>query len=435
MVSDFDPKISVLEFNKADDNDCCISKSLEISHKGRKFVTPVKTIEGRKINEKSLKDFADVKRPILEVGKCVTMFDSWNRLHYLLEEAEMDKTSGLNDFLGIRRKLWEPSLTEISFVFPRNPFVENVFPPSKKNPDKPRKIRPLERDSYRTLLDHIHACSKPFVLVPDIRIKEEKGKATIGVEEYLKHIDESVEILEQFNNKPIFVPIQIQLTYKKINRILEHYKKRGYTNIWVNFNGSHIHGTYFGRVRTLLSYIDYVIGLSNVVLYYSHTKKESNTDPRLDKAISSDILSQFFGADFIGVNRGGQGGGELTEEKLNELVAKYGYNTKEEYLEALNYHRNRLFDPTSYYYYKMSSYPNSLPPKSELLIKHGEINKLFNSSVQNKEVDNTKQFLLENGCIEPYVSKKDGFIENKNILDEVVPRSTQKGIFEYLDKF
>ena len=131
-------------------------------------------------------------------------------------------------------------------------------------------------------------------------------------------------------------------------------------NIWINFNAGHIGGTYFTRVRTLLRILDEIIGLNNVVLYYSHLKKEINPHMKDERAAASDILTQFFAADFIGINREPSRRIVETpqekEERIKELIMKGEFKSVQEYESMLNYHKARIFDPNTYYYYKLDKY-------------------------------------------------------------------------------
>jgi hypothetical protein len=254
------------------------------------------------------------------------------------------------------------------------------------------------------------------------------------LKEYIKIIDESVKILSEFNKKPIFAPIQIQLSKKNMEKLLWHYKRNGYTNLWINFNASHIGGRYFSRVRTLIRMIDKIIGLNNVVLYYSHIKREIDPNISDDYALASDILSQFFACDFIGINREPQRVFDIPEDKFKEYIAKKGYGSKEEYQQDLKLHKSRIFDPESYYYYKINAYPHELQIDKNILFKK-EINNLYNSFLLYKEVENTKKYVEEEKKIKPYLKNKKAVIEG-NVLNEIIPTSGEFGILDnLLNKF
>ena len=426
-MGEFDPHINMEKLVKASDSTYII-KEIEIEHARIKLDTPHKIIEGKNINKEDFSIFSkNISYPIFESGVYVLNFKTWKKLHYLLEEAEEDKIMGFDKLFGIRKNLWNNSYRVVSLVFGKNPFVENIF---GRQPNI-KKLPPLDKTCYESLLDYIHEASSVMILSPDIRIRGDN----ISLEEYIKFVDENVKVLTKFNNKPIFVPIQIHLSQKRLNKILEHYKKMGYTNIWVNFNASHIGGTYFARVRTLLRNIDNIMGLNNVVLYYSHIKKEINPHIKDEKTIASDILSQFFAADFIGINREPPRIIEDPEERIKELIMKGEYRNEEEYKETLKYHKARIFDPNTYYYYRLDRYPSSLPFEKNLLLKKIELNKMLNSVILYQEIENTKQFVEEQKVAIPYIKHKKAIQEHKEILEEIKiekKKEKQKGLLEYL---
>ncbi len=435
-MSEFDPHISIdeKEIIKAKDCDYIIKKII-IEHLNLKIRTPFKVLEGREINEEDVNIFIkNLEKPIFESGKYVLRYKSWKKLHYLLDEAEEDRVSGLNKFLGIRRNFWDLkyTLTTVSIVFARNPFVENKF----VSGNEVKKLPPLDKESYHVLLDHVHAASKALILVPDIRIR---GNETIKLDDYLKFVDESVKILSKNNKKPIFVPIQIHLSQKRLKKILKHYKRQGYLNIWVNFNASHLGGTYFSRVRTLLRLIDNIMDLTEVTLYFSHIKKEINPHIKDEKTIASDVLSQFFAAGFIGVNREPPRVIEDPEERIMKYIMRGEFKSEDEYKEALRLHKSRIFDPESYYYYRIDKYPHELPYRKDILLKRDKLNRLVNSIIIHREVERTKNIVEEQKIIKPYLKNKEAFKENNYILDEIIKEKSktntkQQDLYDILGK-
>lgn len=432
-MSEVDSYITTGKFTKARDSEYYVVKEIEIEHPRIRIETPYKVIEGKRINKESVNEIAESVSPkVFESGIYVAQYRSWKRLHYLLEEAEEDRIHGLDAFFDLRKNLWDSSLTTLSLVFARNPFVENAFSSSQGI----KRIPPLEKDSYESLLDYVHVASKALVLSPDIRIK--KGDKTICLDEYLTFVDNNLKILSELNKKALFVPIQIHLSQKRLREVLEHYKKSGYMNIWVNFNASHIGGTYFARVRTLLRLIDEIMGLRNTTLYFSHIKKEINPHVTDEKAVGSDILSQFFSADFIGITRNPLRVIENREERVEQLIMKGEFESKKEYEEAQKLHKSRIFDPKSYYYYKIDRYPHEVPFDKNVLLNRVEINKLFNSVLIYEEVERTKKFVEEQKIVKPYIKDKKALEENKEIFDTIISDESnirQTGLFEFLGDF
>lgn len=300
-MAEFDSHININSVAKAKDTEYCFLKEIEIEHPRLSIETPYKVLEGKDINKTSTENLLkNIKSPIFESWKYILLRQSWKRLYYLLEEAEEDRIQGLDKLIGFRKNLWDSHWTTASFVFSDNPFATKKFQVYENGRfSSIEKLPPLEEGSYDVLLDYIHTVSKALILSPDIRIT----KDNLDIDTYLDFVDYNVKSLSDFNNKAIFVPIQIHLNRKKIGEILEHYKKCGYVNIWVNFNATHLAGTNFTRVRTLLKVINEIVGLENATLYFSHIKKEVTPHIKDEMAVASNIMPQFFGADFMGIDR------------------------------------------------------------------------------------------------------------------------------------
>ena len=106
----------------------------------------------------------------------------------------------------------------------------------------------------------------------------------------------------------------------------------GYTNIWIDFDAKTCHGTYSSRLKTIIHLVDKIMGNSNATLYFSHIKKEILPNIQEDRAAASDILTQFYGADFIGTDREPwrrPQGDWNNDDTLWELASKHNFTTKE----------------------------------------------------------------------------------------------------------
>jgi len=174
------------------------------------------------------------------------------------------------------------------------------------------------------------------------------------------------------------------------------------------------------------------MGLTNTVLYYSHMKKEVNPNIKEIDSIGSDVISQFVGADFIGVNETPPGFfNKDAQARIDQRIAQGEFKDKIDYLRAKDLNRSRIFDPGSYYYTNLENYPNKLPFDKNTLIKNSEINKFLNSVIINGEVLRTKEYVKNNGKIKPYLQNKKCFNENEHILDTIIEKSRQSGILNY----
>jgi len=425
---EFDPHISIDPISHAKDGDYCI-KEIEIEHIRRKIETPFKVLAGNGINQEDAGPVAGMlSQPFLEYQKFISDIRSWNSLYHLLNEAGPERVHGLDSFFNIKKSMWSSSLTTVSLVFPRNPFKEFSV-----GSGETRKTFPgLDENSYICLLDYVHSASKAFVLSPDVRLEK---RDDINTTQYLSFVDQSIKILMDRNNRPIFAPLHIELSKKNIEAILSHYKTRGYTNIWINFDAKSCHGTYSSRLKTIIHLIDRILGSSNVTLYFSHIKKEILPNIQEDKAAASDILTQFYGADFIGTDREPWRrplGDWNNDDALRERASKHNFATKEDYLEAQVLHKHRIFDPDSYYYRNLDHYPQTLPVSVSTLKKDNAINQFLNSTIMHLEVERTKKTISETGSVKKYLDTKAAVQENPDIMDNIIVPPKQPDLMDFL---
>lgn len=425
---EFDPHISIDPISHAKDGDYCI-KEIEIEHLRRKIETPFKVLAGNGINQEDADPVSGLfSQPFLEYQKFISDIRSWNSLYHLLNEAGPERVHGLDSFFNIKKSMWSSSLTTVSLVFPRNPFKE-----FSAGSGETRKTFPgLDENSYICLLDYVHSASKAFVLSPDVRLEK---RDDINTTQYLSFVDQSIKILMDRNNRPIFAPLHIELSKKNIEAILSHYKTQGYTNIWIDFDAKSCHGTYSSRLKTIIHLIDRILGSSNVTLYFSHIKKEILPNIQEDKAAASDILTQFYGADFIGTDREPWRrpmGDWNNDDALRERASKHNFATKEDYVEAQILHKHRIFDPDSYYYRDLDHYPQTLPVSVSTLKKDNAINQFLNSTLMHFEVERTKQTIGETGSVKKYLDTKAAVQENPDIMDNIIVPQKQPDLMDFL---
>jgi hypothetical protein len=425
---EFDPHISIDPISHAKDGDYCI-KEIEIEHLRRKIETPFKVLAGNGINQEDADPVSGLfSQPFLEYQKFISDIRSWNSLYHLLNEAGPERVHGLDSFFNIKKSMWSSSLTTVSLVFPRNPFKE-----FSAGSGETRKTFPgLDENSYICLLDYVHSASKAFVLSPDVRLEK---RDDINTTQYLSFVDQSIKILMDRNNRPIFAPLHIELSKKNIEAILSHYKTQGYTNIWIDFDAKSCHGTYSSRLKTIIHLIDRILGSSNVTLYFSHIKKEILPNIQEDKAAASDILTQFYGADFIGTDREPWRrpmGDWNNDDALRERASKHNFATKEDYVEAQILHKHRIFDPDSYYYRDLDHYPQTLPVSVSTLKKDNAINQFLNSTLMHFEVERTKQTIGETGSVKKYLDTKAAVQENPDIMDNIIVPQRQSDLMDFL---
>lgn len=425
---EFDPHISIDPITHAKDGDYFI-KQIEIEHLRRKIETPFKVLAGNGINEEDVSPVSGmIAQPFLEYQKFVTDIRSWNSLYHLLNEAGPDRVHGLDSFFNIKKRMWNSALTTVSLVFPRNPFKEF----STITDGKKRTFPGLDENSYICLLDYVHSASKAFVLCPDVRLEKRED---INTTQYLAFVDQSIKVLMDRNNRPIFAPLHIELSKKNLETILSHYKSLGYSNIWIDFDAKTCHGTYSSRLKTIIHLIDKIMGNSNTTLYFSHIKKEILPNIQENRAAASDILTQFYGADFIGTDREPWRRPQVdwnNDDALRELASKHNFATKEAYLEAHVLHKHRIFDPDSYYYLNLDHYPQSLPISDSTLLKDNAVNQFLNSTLMHLEVERTKQTISETKSVKKYLNTKAAIQENPDIMDNIVVPQKAPDLMDFL---
>jgi len=76
--------------------------------------------------------------------------------------------------------------------------------------------------------------SKLFLTIPNIRVKTLKDNI-IDLQSYTKFVDETYKILNDKNNRPIFVPISMKFTIGQLTGLMEHYLKRDRFYYWFDF--------------------------------------------------------------------------------------------------------------------------------------------------------------------------------------------------------
>lgn len=412
-MGDYDSHINIDPIVESRDG-YYIIKEVEIEHsKLGKLETPFKIIDGKNINEESANEVKKIiKKPIFESWNHVYQRRNFDALYNIIENPTQDHTKDqireLDTLFRLKKRMWKDSFTTVSLVFQRNPFQVNKFDGGTS--------QPLTDDGYKFLLDYIHSASSAFALVPDIIMSE-----SFNLDNYIKYVDDAVSILSDFNSKPIFVPVPIKLTSDGFEKLIKNYRYKGYTNLWVNFNASQISSTQYTRVRFLLRNVRKHLHIENTALYFSHICKEVNRHILDKQTVASNAMAPFFGSDFLGINREPRGGGEMDEEAEKNYLAKNKFKNKRELEKARLVNRTRIFDPSSYYYVNANLYSNNLPIPSinnHTTVDH--INRLINSIILNKEMDNARKQIEGHKLVKEYTKNKAAFKDKPDILDNIL---------------
>lgn len=442
MTDNFDPHITCEGIQKAKDISSYTTKEIVFDSTKTQMITPIKTMDMDGLTGETLPLYSSIKMPlILESALYVWHPQTWRSINDIIE-GDLNDTTKLLKILSLKPNLYKripDTLATTSVVFSRHPFRERV----SVSKYRVNKYPPLDRSNFETFLQDLYSYSRGMVLIPDIKIANipkkppliPKTMRTIEIEEYLDIISEFTTILSEKNKKPIFVPIQTTLTKKAAKQILSFYKSMGYSNIWINFSAGEVWGRNLAGLRTILNVLDSTFGPEGYFVYCSHMKKEIAPNLVDNKTASSDMLSQFFGADIVGTNR--EPLRILSDEvDQEEYVIKKGFTSVNEYKKALQLHKARIFDPASYYYYKPTHHPSLSRGLFTIvdLVKSVTKNKAVDSFMKFKEVEQVKESYDKNKKIKGYLKEKALFKEREDILNEISgdkPTVPDKTLFDF----
>jgi len=399
-MEEYDPHLTVDPISsRLKHPDYCVRK-ITFDNLNRSVETPFKVFSGKRLSSEIFNNYTSaIEEKIVENGRYVKGYQSWNDLKYLLTDAGgNERNLKLTSFFRIDQKLWDTqSLTTLSLVFPKNPYEQIVIINKTKGQETKRYIDAFDETNFIFLLNFIYSRSKACVLVPDIKLFKD-GISLISISEYLNHVDQCVTILSQWNKKSIFVPLQLDLPVKYIENILDHYTEKKYSNIWINFLAHQCDASYIANIRSIRTIINNKMKSLTPVLYYTHIQKEITPNILSEKVLASDILAQFNGADFIGINKG----------RYDDMPGFKSEGEKADYKNALELgipldqyklmkilHKNRLFDPNSYYYYNLNVYPRDLSTDINLLRTDESVNQITNGILLYSEIERTRRYALE----------------------------------------
>ena len=277
-------------------------------------------------------------------------------------------------------------------------------------------IREYSLKKVQRYLRYVYEYSNPFVFAPNIKIEKYKkiGKKNVKVtiadlKDYIQFVDEIVEFLDKRNSKIIFVPISLRFGINDLVRLINHYLQQEYKCLWVDFEGTPVSETRIARLRVIFDEIEEKEELENTVVYATNIRREIISNLADPKSPASDVLTSLIGANVIGTNREPQRPQEA--EKGKEI-------DRGELLK----HKARLFDPQTYYYFKVLDYIEEEWRRTTLLRKN--INTIENAKRLGLEFDSQANFFLDNGTIKDYVSSKPMLNEYKNgeLLSTLFPQ-------------
>jgi hypothetical protein len=357
---------------------------------------PTKVIDGKKINkplfEEERKHFKNI---LFETSKIVKP-DSIAKLLHETDSSQIRDWFGLKDWISKY-----PHATAMTFDF--NPYQQY------------HRI-----DEISGYFNYYYEYSDTALFVPNIKVEKyeytvdsetqkKRGKPVpiMHVEKYLQFVDESYQILDKKNTKPIFVPVSLRLNIDDIKKLAAEYIKKEYFNIWIDFEGAPTTlKAKRARIRQFLTEIEKLERLNEIVVYCTNIKREITSNPLASESPSSDILASIIGANIIGVNREPPRFVEkidvtLPLEEQQKLKDKQKEKTKE-----MKVHKARVFNPKSYYYQKVKELDLSVTESQNLM--NEKFNTLHNAQLLDSEFESQTNYFLEKGArsIEKYVTDK-----------------------------
>lgn len=304
---------------------------------GIRLETPVRTLYlGKDIpvrTRRRILDLKERKETLFEVNRTIYMDRSYESISRVIRESDDD---GIRDIFKLSEEL---AGYNIALPFSFSKFPHDVL-----------GVRHFER-----FLDYLHEYSA-VLFVPHVRFASKTGATAVkyDAQSFTRYVEHAVRILNEWNTKPIFVPLDIDYTADVTENILAYYAKRGYTNIWVDFKGHTFTKNRAGRMRTLKRLIDEFYGREskNVVIYLANIKKIQREHPREVKLRPSDIFGTFLYGDIVGIPwKGIVWPPKESDTETDEYWVKKGFPSREAYEEAVFKRDTSIFDKNSYYYW------------------------------------------------------------------------------------
>lgn len=308
----------------------------------------------------------------------------------------------------IQSILNESNESNINSKFGYSKWMENyehIFVPTFDfNPYSVHKDIDKELSGY---FNYCYSYSKTMSMVPNIKVKRnhyevaENGKKKkqeieiINLDNYIRFVNESHAIFDRKNNKPIFVPLSLNLSINDIEALTQEYLKKEYFNIWIDFEGApSTNPAKLAKLRSFYQELDNNERFDDVVVHATNIKREIVSNKANIESPASDVLSSLNGANIIGSNREPI---RFNPDGSNEPM------TKEEKQIILE-HKARIFDSNSYFYLKREASDLDVDLCEQLLNR--KFNTLFNAQLLDNEFHNQTEYFLEEMDLKEYIASK-----------------------------
>lgn len=303
------------------------------------------------------------------------------------------------DYFFYKRDWLSGAPNIINFTFEFNPFLH---------------VKTIDDMSW--FFNQYYPYSRFILTVPNIRIRRtvyKKAVQIIDFDNYRKFVDSAFKILNDKNNKPIFVPISMRMGIRKLSELIEHYLKEEYYYYWFDFEGQPIYERSLGKLRHVFDIIKKSDNFDKVISYFTNIKREKLSNSNEPTSVASDALCAIAGANLIGVNREPQ----RYQPKTTFEGALKQDSTLRVPTPVDPSHKARIFDRETYYYVKTNDV--GLFPKNKYVP--------VNAAKLNAEFGTQSEYFLQNQNIDTLLNKKIVFKDEKagNVLKELTSKSTE----------
>ncbi|MEM0027814.1 MAG: hypothetical protein QXD38_07825 [Ignisphaera sp.] len=344
---------------------------------------PLRALDAKNIRYEHVKTFFSNHPIIFEKS----IFVNLGMFRKIVETNDNRKIRDHFDFPYYAKEF--PRYISITFTF--NPF--RVF-----------ESREVAENNLESYLMYYQEYSASSLLVPNIkvyRMAEETKRVkevVVTIDEFIDLVDTMYNILGYCNDKPIFVPFSLRFSMADIDKLADHYIKREYYNIWIDFEGSAITEDKIARVRKFIRKFDERGLFNRLVIIVTNIRREIISNVKKDHTPASDVLATLIGANIVGVNR----------EPMRPIEGKVVIEH-----DKLLEHKARIFDYNTYYYFKVTK-ANYLDQetKSKILMSK-ETNIAINTKLVDDEFNRQAEVLINKDDTKEYISSKKMLQEYK----------------------
>lgn len=360
---------------------------------------PTKIIDGKystlSLFEEEKKHFKNI---IFEVSKAVQKKDTIDNIINQSDDNRIRNHFGTREWYNKY-----PSIISLTFKFNPYKVYKNI-------------------DVISGYFDYYYEYSNTALFVPNINIEKfdysntpAKKRKIMSVKDYIKFVEETYNILDHKNSKSIFVPFSLRFDMNEIKQLAKEYDKKEFFDIWIDFEGSiTTTKTKRAKVRHFLRNMKNLERLNDIVIYSTNIKREINSNPVDDQSPSSDVLASVIGANLIGVNREPNRPFNKIDETLPAEEQKRLREEQKKKAAEMKIHKARMFDPDSYYYYKIKTSDLGEIQQKKLMATKRNI--FVNSRLLDLEFNSQKDYFFGKGnhTIKDYIVKKPMIQEYRN---------------------